>query len=186
MPDVKNVTAAKPAAAGAVYRAPLGSKIPATAAEALDEAYKQLGYVSEDGITNSNSPSSDKVKAWGGDTVLNFFDEKPDTWKFKLIEALNIEVLKTVYGDKHVTGDLSKGLQVDATAEEYEYFIWVIDMILKGGIAKRVIIFNASVTEVAEIVYKDNESVGYEVTISALPNNSGVTHRELMLEGGGA
>lgn len=186
MPDVNNVTAAKPAKAGSVYRAPLGTQIPVSTSEQLNAAFKCLGYISEDGVTNSNSPSSDKVKAWGGDTVLNFFDEKPDTWKFKMIEAMNLEVLKTVYGDKNVTGtSLTEGLKVDATSEEYEYCIWVIDMILKGNVAKRIVIYNASVTEVAEIVYKDNESVGYELTISALPNTSSVTHTEYLKTAGG-
>lgn len=183
MPDVNNVSAAKPAKTGAIYRAPLGSKLPTTASEALDAAFKALGYVSEDGVSNENSPSSDKTKAWGGDTVLNFFDEKPDTWKFKLIEALNPEVLKTVYGDKNVTGEsLDTGLTVNATSEEYEYCIWVIDMILKGDIAKRVVIYNASITEVAEVAYKDNEAIGYEITISALPNTSGITHTEYIIK----
>lgn len=183
MPDVNNVSAAKPNKSGAIYRAPLGTTLPTGANAKLDNAFKALGYVSEDGVSNENSPSSDKAKAWGGDTVLNFFDEKPDTWKFKLIEALNPEVLKTVYGDSHVTGDsLTTGLKVDATSEEYEYCIWVIDMILKGDIAKRVVIYNASITEVAEVAYKDNEAIGYEITISALPNTSGITHTEYIMK----
>lgn len=183
MPDVTNVTAAKPAKAGAIFRAPLNTTVPKSATEALNAAFVNLGYVSEDGVSNENSPSSDKVKAWGGDTVLNFFDEKPDTFKFKLIEAQNVGVLKTVYGDSHVTGnDISTGIQVDANSEEYEYFVWVIDMILKGNVAKRIVIYNASVTEVAEIKYKDNEAVGYEITISALPNASGITHTEYMIK----
>lgn len=179
MPDVANVSAAKPAKAGAIYRAPLGSTLPTDATTKLDVAFRALGYVSEDGVSNENGPSSDKAKAWGGDTVLNFFDEKPDTFKFKLIEAMNPEVLKTVYGEKNVEGtDLTTGLTVNATAEEYEYYIWVIDMILKGDVAKRIVIYNASVTEVAEVTYKDNEAIGYELTISALPNTSGITHTE--------
>lgn len=183
MPDVNNVSAAKPAKSGAIYRAPLGTTLPTGANAKLDNAFKALGYVSEDGVSNENSPSSDKAKAWGGDTVLNFFDEKPDTWKFELIEALNPEVLKTVYGDSHVTGDsLTTGLKVDATSEEYEYCIWVIDMILKGNIAKRVVIYNASITEVAEVAYKDNEAIGYKITISALPNTSGITHTEYIMK----
>lgn len=185
MPDVTNVSAAKPAKAGAIYRAPLGSTLPTDATTKLDNAFVSLGYVSEDGVSNENSPSSDKTKAWGGDTVLNFFDEKPDTFKFKLIEAMNPEVLKTVYGEKNVTGaSLAEGLTVNATAEEYEYYIWVIDMILKGDVAKRIVIYNASVTEVAEVTYKDNDAIAYELTISALPNTSGITHTEYIKKSG--
>ena len=180
--DANYVSAAKPAKAGSVYRAPLGTAVPTDAVTALAAAYVSLGYVSEDGVSNSNSPSSDKAKAWGGDTVLNFFDEKPDTFKFKLIEALNPNVLKTVYGDNNVTGDLDKGIAVHANSEEYAYYVWVIDMLLKNGAAKRIVIPNASITEVEEILYKDNEAIGYGLTISALPDSTGKTHHEYIVK----
>lgn len=104
MAKVNNVTAAKPNKAGAVFRAPIGTQLPTDAKSQLNEAFKSLGYVSEDGLSNSNSPSSEKIKAWGGDTVLTFQSEKDDTFKFKLIDALSDEVLKAVYGDANVSG----------------------------------------------------------------------------------
>lgn len=181
--DANNVSAAKPAKAGAIFRAALGTTLPTSATEALNAAFKALGYVSEDGVTNANSPSSDKAKAWGGATVLNFFDDKSDTWKMKLIEALNPEVLKTVYGEDNVTGDLVSGISVSADTTEYDYYSWVIDMVLKNNVAKRIVIPNASITELEEIVYKDNEAIGFGITISALPDEKGNTHYDYMVKG---
>lgn len=175
--DTQNVTAAKPKTGGAIYRAPIGTTLPTSYSDTLDAAFKNLGYVSEDGVTNGNSPSGDKVRAWGGTTVLNYMEDKPDTFKMKLIEAFNPEVLKTIYNEANVT-DSSGDIHVKATAEEMKQYAWVIDMLLKGNRAKRIVIPIASITELEEIVYKDNEPVGYGITLSAEPDSSGVYHHE--------
>ena len=174
------VTAGKPKVTGSVFRAPLGSTIPTTADGSLASAFKGLGYISSDGVTNSNSPETQNVKAWGGDIVLNTLTGKEDKFKFKMIEALNTEVLKSVYGDSNVSGDLTNGIAVQAKAVVADSGIYVIDMILKNNVLKRIVIPNASVSEVSEIVYKDDDAVGYEVTLTAVPDSSGFTHYEYM------
>ena len=178
MSDAKKVTVSKPKVDGAVYRAPLGTTLPTDATTALDKAFKSLGYISEDGLTNSNSPESDSIPAWGGDKVLYYQTAKDDTFGFMLIEAMNEDVLKTVYDDKNVTGTLADGLTVKATADEAADSAWVVETILRGGAVKRIVIPCAHITEIEDIVYKDDEALGYGVTLGATPDDSGVTHYE--------
>lgn len=180
MNNVRNVTAGKPAIKGAIYRALLTDELelPTDAVSDLSEDFKPLGYVSDAGLTNSNSPESDKIKAWGGDVVLITQNEKSDTFKFKLIEAMNVDVLKAVYGDTNVTGSIAEGLSVTANADEPEEGAWIIDMILRGGVLKRIVIPDGKLSELADIEYVDNDAVGYEVTVEALPDTTGSTHYE--------
>lgn len=182
MADAKNVTAAKPKVGGAVWRAPLGTTLPTDAKTALDKAFKSLGYISSDGLTNSNSPSSENTTAWGGDTVLTQQTEKPDTFAFTLLESLNPDVLKAVYGDDNVTGTLETGITVKANSQEQADCSWVIEMVMKNKAVKRIVIPDAAVTAVGDITYAKS-AVGYNTTLTAVPDAKGNTHYEYILGG---
>lgn len=176
--NATNVTVGKPKVGGAVHWAPLGSTLPTDATTALDPAFVDLGYVSEDGLVNNNSPESDTVKAWGGDTVLSLQTDRPDTFALTLIEAMNDDVLKAIYGSTNVTVDNDGNVTVKVTAEDMPSGSWVFDMILKGGRAKRIVVPNGTISELGEITYKDDEAVGYNITITDVPDTTGVYHYE--------
>ena len=183
MTSTSNVSAGKPKIGGAIHRAPLGTVAPTDATTKLIEAFKALGYMSDAGLTNSNSPTDQSVKAWGGDTVLSSQTDKPDTFKFTMIEALNVDVLKAVYGDDNVQGDLENGISIKANSKEQEECTWVIDMILKGGTLKRIVLPKAKVSAVGEIVYNDTTPIGYPTTLTAFPDDEGNTHHEYIIKG---
>lgn len=178
--NAENVSVGKPKVGGAIFRAPAGTNLPTDVKTALAAAFASVGYISDSGVVNSNSPSSSDVKAWGGDRVGSYQTEKPDTFKFTMLESLRDTVLKAVYGDDNVTGTLISGLTVKSNSDDQASCAWVIDMILNGGYLKRVVIPSAKVTAVGDITYVDGQPISYEVTLSAAPDSSGNTHYEYL------
>lgn len=183
MSNVNNVSTAKPKIGGAIYSAPLGTKLPTDAKTVLDTKFKGLGYVSEDGLGNENTAESETIKAWGGDVVINVTTEKPDTFTYTLIESTNIDVLKEVYGSTNVSGNLESGITITANSKDLDNHCIVIDTVLNGGVLKRIVVPNGKVIEVGEITYQDGEPLGYETTLQAFPDEQGNTHYEYIQKG---
>lgn len=173
--NTANVTAGKPNnVTGAVFAAPDGTTLPTDATTSLASAFKCMGYSSEDGLTNAITRESEAIKAWGGDTVLTPQTEYEETFSFKLIEPLKSDVLKIVYGDSNVT-ETSSLRTTKANSKELPSHVWVFDMVMSNGKARRIVVPKAKVTEIGEITYTDNDVVGYELTITAVPDSDGNT-----------
>lgn len=180
--NADNVSVGKPKIGGGVYTAPIGTEVPTDAVTVLSDTFKNLGYVSEDGVTNMGKASGGDINAWGGATVLNVDGANPDKFKVKFIESLNTEVLKTYYGDANVEGNIESGIKVKVNNNHKTPKVWVLDMIMTGGILHRIVIPHGTVVECGDIVYKDNEPVGYETTILAAPDDGGDTHHEYYIK----
>lgn len=174
MSNTANVLAGKPLATGGVSIGAVGATGPTDATTPLDAAFKGAGYVGEDGLVEATDRSTEKVKAWGGDTVKIVQTDFAVTYAFTFLETLNADVLKTVYGDANVTttpASATKGTlySVKVNSAELPAKAFVFDM--KDGVARiRIHVPEGKITEIGEISYKDGEVIGYNVTVEALPN----------------
>lgn len=173
-------TVGKPKVGGGVYIAPLGTALPTDATTALNAAFKNVGYVSDSGVTNTITRDNTEVKAWGGDTVMNIQTGFNDQWKMKLLQVMNTDVMKPVFKAANVTGALATGVTVTVNSEELEAYAYVIDMIYNNNVLKRIVIPNAKVVELGDITYVDGEPVGYDITLGSVPDDNGNTHYEYM------
>lgn len=177
-----NVTYGKPKVSGSVYRASTSAALPTSAETELSSTvWTALGYISDDGVTNDGSISTEEVRAWGGDVVLDAQTEKTDKFTMTFIETLNPEVLKVIHGSDNVSGTLLTGITVNANGDEKEEYAYVIDMIMRGNVLKRIVIPDAKVTEIGEVSYTDAGPVGYEVTLTAYADDDGQTHYEYII-----
>ncbi len=179
MPNTaSNVVSGKPLSTGGILIAPKGTALPTSGTTAPNAAFKTAGYIGEDGVTEGGERGTEKIKAWGGDTVKVTQTEHSLTYQFTFIETLNSDVLKAVYGDANVvttpatasTGTIH-AVKVTSDALPNKEFIFEI----KDGLAKiRIVIPDGQITEVGEITYSDSEVIGYPVTIECFPDATGV------------
>lgn len=176
MPNTNNVdqvSVGKPQIGGAVFRAPSGTALPTDAETALAAAYVGMGYISEDGMTRNITRETTEIKDWGGETIATPQTNKSETVRLKFVQSMNPEVLKAVHGSANVEGSLAEGLNIVENANELEEAVWVIEQILNTGRVDRLIIPKGKVTEIGEITYKADEPIGYELTITGLPDTYG-------------
>jgi hypothetical protein len=101
-----------------------------------------------------------------------------DTFSLSLIESKNVDVLKAVYGDTNVTVDADDNVTVNVVAEDPQEKIWVFELALRGGKAKRIVIPDGAVTARETITYNDSDAIAYGITVSAYPDSTGKSHIE--------
>ena len=167
-----NVTAGKPNTSGAVFTAPAGTALPTSASATLNSAFKDMGFVSEDGVTKSTSISTTTIKEWGGSPVLVTQDEKVVSVKLKLIEYKHKDVHSFVHGSNNVT-ESSGAITVKINAEDPGEQAIVIDMTLRGNIDYRMVIPRGKITSIGDTVYKSNEAIVYDIEITTMLDDAG-------------
>lgn len=177
------VSTGKPRLTGGVWVASRTATIPTDAISPLSSDYRCLGYVSEDGVSNSNELDTSEIKAWGGNIVYRSVNGMDDTFVLALIETGNVEVLKAVYGDNNVSVDADGNISVNVVAEEPQELIWIFEIVLRGGKAKRIVIPDGAITSRDEITYNDSDPIAYKITVSAYPDAAGKTHAEYIEAG---
>lgn len=161
-----NVTTGKRRTAGGIYRAPVGTALPTDATTDLAAAFKNVGYISEDGYTVSISKTTNDIKEWGGETVDSDLTEQKQEFKFKMISFLNVDAQKAAYGDANVT-ESSGAITTTVKAGLFGEGVWVIDEAVKGGRLMRTVIPQGKITSLGDITHKGDEAVGFDTTLLA-------------------
>ncbi|MCX4687227.1 hypothetical protein OG401_23465 [Kitasatospora purpeofusca] len=166
-----NSNAVRVAITGAAYAAPKGTTAPTDATTAWPAAAVDIGWISDDGITESNSADTTEIKAWqGGATVRKVVSSSEMTFKFTAIETSKT-TLELYHRGSKVTGTSGKAvLAIKAPGPDRRMFGFdVVD----GTSHIRIVIPDGEVTEVGDLTYKGDEALAYELTITAYPAGDG-------------
>lgn len=167
-----DATEVRVAITGEVYKAPLGSTAPTDATTALAAAFVGLGYVSEDGITESWDDSVDNIVAWqNATTVRSATTESTLTIACMLIQT-NAAVLEAFHRGSQVTEPVASEYQIDVKPITADPSAWVLDVV-DGAKLIRIYVGNGEITERGEVVYANGQPIGYPITITAYPDANG-------------
>ncbi|MGP5930339.1 phage tail tube protein [Corynebacterium glyciniphilum] len=185
--DNKNVLVGIPDVSGGLWVSDLVSETSAlpTASTELAESFTAVGFISEDGITEANERDTDKVKAWGGDTVRILQNEHTITYSFTFLEMGNPEVLKLLFGEDNI--ETSGGVTtIKKNAKVLEHKTFVIE-VLDGDKKIRLVVPDGQITETGERQFSHNAVLQVEVTIEAFSDadgNKGYEYHTAVTDGG--
>lgn len=163
-------------ATGNVYFAAVGTTLPTDVTTALNAAFKPVGYVDPDALTETLSVSTEKVRAWqkkaGVRTLVTEFDW---TFQFKAIETSPL-VLELFYGG----ADSATALGVSTTTIPIELATvqkaCVIE-ITDGDVITRYAIPVVEVSDRGETKHSGAEGTGWDLTISVVGDATALGYR---------
>ena len=174
----QNVSFGKPKATGAIFYAPLGTTLPENASSDLDPAFRNVGYISEDGLVNGTETDTESVTEWGGAEVLSGQTSFAEMFTFNMIE-LNPNSMRLYYGENNVTVVDGKVTAIKANVAELPEVVLVAEVVLTGGRIKRIVVERGKIADRSnEVSYVNSEAVAYPIQLRAYPDAEGNTHSE--------
>lgn len=171
-PTAANVAVGKPKATGGVYSGATTATLPTDASAAIHSSLSALGYVGEDGLTQTKGQDITKVHAWGGDVVkvLKTTDELTYAWPFLEMTRL---VFQEVFGSDNVSWVDANGTQkVSINSTQLDNRAFVFEM-LDNDTALRIVVPNGQITTVGDVTFVDGNPISFPVTLECFPDSSG-------------
>lgn len=155
---------------GELYVGATSTTAPTSSTSALNAGFVGLGYVSEDGVTESYEDTVEDIIAWQGATVVrSTTTESKATLQCTLIETKG-EVLELFHKGSSVAVVSAGQWKIDVVAPTSDPRSFVLDVV-DGSKHIRIYVASGEVTERGEIKYANGEPVGYDVTITCYPVN---------------
>lgn len=159
---------------GYAYWAPSGTELPTDSSTPLAAAFKLLGYLSEDGLTNTTDTDTTEIKDANGTTVMKVITSYTESYQFALLEVLRVEAAKMRYNSDAVTGT-DKSMTIKHQMPSDEDFVLVFEIAMSGDVKDRLVIGNCTRAEFGDRQVHAGDAQVYDVTVSANDMGNGVT-----------
>ena len=158
-------------ASGMFFHAPAGTELPASPYEALSNAWRKVGDVSDAGITLTTEKSTTNLKNWANVVKRVVLTDHSEKVQAPIMDTTE-EVLKTVLGKENVTtieATDKHGRLVSASLSgqlpKEEAFLWLMkdgdDMIMVGC-------QEGQIMSMADITFAPGTAITWTPTITAL------------------
>lgn len=129
--NTANVSTGKGVKGGYIFSAPVTSPLPTDIETPLDEAYECLGFISEDGYTESLSEDSNDMMDMNGDLMDSSGSNRVESGQVTFAE-IKAAVLARQYGEGNVT-DKDGIIAVKHNGDSHPTFRYVLELVLKNG-----------------------------------------------------
>lgn len=168
---------------GAVLHAPVGTPLPdlddVTPSEVtVNKAFKDGGYVSSDGVTLTPDMSTSDINDWSGALIRRVLEAFNGEVSFTMIQS-DGETFKMALGEDYVTAQAAGSTHGNQVMAKFGAHLpdpeaWVFKM--KDGAARILICLpNAQVTAMDEVTFNATDPIGWALTLSCYPDESGVS-----------
>lgn len=170
---VRKIAIAKQFPGGVLFVAPVGTPLPTNATDKLDDAFKNVADLNEDGITNGTDMDTTDVDNMSGQQAASFITSYAETVQFTMLET-TATVLRTRYGNNRVTANGEDVISYTTGMPKAEHISIVADLLLEGMNKKQRKVFpDAILTDSDDVQYHAGDAITYSVTFSTFPDKQG-------------
>ena len=171
--NVANVSSAKGVKGGYIFTAPVGTALPTDYTTVLSEAWKCLGYISEDGYVETLDTDSEDIKDMNGDLMASPQTSRVESAQLTLAE-IKAATLKVMYGSDNVK-DEEGMITVKHNGNSDETWPAVLELVLKDGRRWRKVVPNAQSSELDDLTLAVGELAARALTVKYLTDEDGNT-----------
>ena len=171
--NVANVSTTKGVKGGYIYIAPKGTALPTDIKTQLADAFKVLGYVSEDGYVESLETDAEDITDMNGDLIHSETTSRVESATLTLAE-IKAATLEFMYGSDNVT-DEAGVITVKHNGNSYDEWSIVGEFVLKNNRRWRKVVPIAKVDELGDLTLAVSELAARETTVKYLTDEDGNT-----------